>query len=76
MNSLSLMVQCGTIASIAYFIKCKPNFYRNSQNNTNMTIRMNDTTAAFLYRYDIMNKEQLHQHSMNKDYRGEITLLF
>lgn len=76
MKSLSLMIQCGTIASIAYFIKCKPNFYRNSQDNIRMTIRMDDSTAAFLNRYHIMNKEQLHQHSKNKDYRGEITLSF
>jgi hypothetical protein len=76
MNSLPLIIQCGTIASIAYFIKCRPHIYRNTQDNMIMTIRMDDSTVAFLHRYQIMNRKQLDMHSQDKYYRGEIILPF
>jgi hypothetical protein len=76
MNGIPLIIQCGAIASIAYFIKCKPHVHRNTQDNMIMTIRMDDSTVAFLYRYQIMNRKQIDMHSQNKDYRGEIVLPF
>ncbi len=76
MNVIPLIIQCGTIASIAYFIKCKPHVHRNKQDNMIMTIRMDDSTVAFLYRYQIMNRDQIKMHSQDKHYRGEIVLPF